>query len=837
MMTRNRIGSLWTRFPFWCRFSVWILTPVLVVAIGGVAAMRGSLPATHGELTVARLNSEIQIARDAHSIPQIRAQSDRDALFGLGFVHAQDRLWQMEMDRRLAAGRLSEVLGERALPADRATRRLGLMVNAQRILAQLDAKDRDLLQAYVDGVNEGMRTLSSWPIEFQLLRHQPEAWRAEDSLLLMQWMAWQFSGNSGAEIERLLLLRFHGREVANALSPSLPADVEALVMQAQMPLDGQTRNAAADDLAQLARAGRETGLFNAGRRLTGSNGWVVAGRFSASRAPLLANDPHLSTPMPGLWYLADLRGDRLRVSGATLPGLPFVLIGRNSHIAWGMTNAKADTQDVVLEELNPLNRNQVRQGQRFVDLEIRREEIQVRAGLLRPPREPEILEVRRTANGPLISDIAGLLGTNAYSVRWTGDDDQGGSFSSLLNLAYASNWQEFESTLSSFVVPIHVFLYADTQGHIGLIAPGKYPVRARGDGSMPVASRGEAVWRGFLPYSAVPRQLDPASGLLVVANQKLTPAQDPDPFGNDYSPPYRADRIRAELERRIAAQPDGLTASDIAAIQLDLQAPVASNGVLAAMRALVPATERERRALDLLMGWDGAMRVDSPAAALSVSWTAHLNDLMLGAMRGHAAHGIGGADPLDARRYEDNAEFVQQLLTDPTQRWCRLYAGKPEKGCTPLMRDALNRAIEELTAQLGDDPARWRWGHLHKLRLAHFPFSKPRYQPYMPAVDELPLASLFDRELEVGGGNETVNFGATSFARGSRYLQFYGPQYRQVVDLAPGAPAWFMQATGQSGNPLSRHYDDLLDLHLQGRYLDMNPRSPKALLVLRPKAR
>lgn len=814
----------WTKYPFGCRFVLWIAGPVAVVVAFLYGALHLSLPLESGELKVAGLRHTVVIQRDPHSIPSIAANSDHEAYFALGFVHAQDRLWQMEMNRRIGAGRLSEVLGESALGSDVATLRMGLYANAQKIWAHLDAADRTVLNNYVEGVNSGMAALSVLPIEFQILRYQPERWRAEDSLVLMQMMAWQYSGNLAAEINRMLLIRNYGPATAEMLMPGVPKEV--IKTASLTSVDALTRKLA---------IGLNAGFFGSPEKLIGSNAWVVSGQHTIGRAPLLVNDPHLTTPIPALWYLANIRGAELDVSGATMPGLPFVLIGKNKYIAWGLTNAMADTQDVVLEEINPVNKDQYLADGKYLDMDVVNVEVHVRSGFLRPPRKPERITVRRTRNGPLLSDLADPLGKTSFSVRWTGDDDQGGTFASFLSMNYAKNWAEFNQALSSFVTPIHVFMYADRTGNIGSVAPGLYPIRESGDGSIPTSRKTAGrIWSAFIPFAEVPRSLNPVEGFIVTANNKLVTDRYPYHISSDWAPAYRADRIRDELERMIRATSGKLTAKQMMLLQQDVTSPIIANGVLRAMRSLAPQNAAQKRALSLLETWDGKMTEDSRAATLTASWLSQLNIMLLEKVKQSGARSLGGEDPLSAMMLTDNAKFLETVLGGRNQAWCSGFRAAGDGLCSGLLSASLDRSIAELGALLGTNEQGWVWRRVHQTQFAHFPFSPAQFAPGMPHVEESTIVSFFDRSTASAGGNDTVNVGPVSFDKKIKYKQLFGAMYREVIDLAGGADSYFMQGTGQSGNPVSPHYDDLIDPHQQGQYIKMGTSQPASVLLLKP---
>lgn len=757
------------------------------------------------------------MTRDAHGVPSIAAKTDLDAYFALGLAHAQDRLWQMEMGRRTASGRLSEVLGPSSVGTDTLMRTLSLYRNAQKVWDVLAPEPRAVLSAYVDGVNAGMRASRTLAPEFALLSYKPEAWRATDSLALMQLMAWQLSTNMGNEVTRSLALQQFGLARTNQLLPPVPASTDTAAVS-------RLRTA----LSELERP--ELAPFILPKPFVGSNSWVVAGRHTASGLPMLSNDPHLQTQIPSIWYLARLRGDRLDVAGATFPGLPFVVIGANANVAWGMTTLMADTQDLVLERIDPANRNRYLVGNEYVDMELLRERIAIRGASLKPAPAPLTITVRRTRHGPVLSDAANLFGDQTFSVRWTGDDERGGTFEAFVNLNHARDWQQFNTALASFVAPVHAFVYADKRGNIGMVAPGRFPVRSAGDGSVPQAGwRDAKLWPTYIPFDQWPREYNPARGYIVTANNNILPAGYPHHISYDWAPADRAERITAWLDQRIGAG-GKLRVDDMRALQHDVQNGASGAAILRAMLALPPQGTRQQLAHRLLSAWDGRMSADSASAALYAAWSARLQERLLRApLRDSVADNpanrtlsklLGGANPA----------LLLHALHEEIPSWCDAAVRR----CASELRAAFEDADAELSASLGADMQQWQWGQVHKAEYGHFPFSDARYLPNMPPPATYTWDRLFRREAAAAGGDNTVNVAPASFGTEQRFLQFWGASYRQIIDLGQPADSIFMQGTGQSGNVISSNYDDLIGMHLGGRYLPFGGGPGHHVLHLQP---
>lgn len=794
---------------------------VIIFSIGALvgAYLWQSLPVTSGQIETGVIAASVTISRDDFAVPTIEAANDLDAYRVLGFVHAQDRLWQMDMHRRLASGRLSEIAGEQLLPSDSFFRTLGLYRNAQKIWKRMSESNKQILQAYVNGVNLGIHQLRRPPVEYALLGVEVEAWTPEDSIVLHQLLAWQLSSNMGAESLRARLIQRLGLEPANQLMPAVPASAAAVT-------DTQ-----ASDWKLRALSPALAKLF-APLTYVGSNSWVVSGKFTRSGGALLANDPHLPLSLPSIWYLASLKGQSLSVSGATLPGLPFVVIGRNAKIAWGLTTMMADTQDVVLERLNPRNPRQYWNGVRYEDMVVTNESIRIKQELLKPARPPVEVQVRRTSHGPLLSDVGGPINGFPYSVRWTGDDDDdGGTIGALIRLNYASNWQEFNDALSTYVAPIHNFVYADTQGNIGFLSPGKFPIRSAGAGSVPAVGWNAApVWSGWIPYGEVPRRFNPAEGYIVTANNKVVDEHYPYHITHDWVDSYRADRIAAQLRGLITQSQGKLTYEHMRSLQLDTVGFDQMEGVLPALKRLSPRGERQAAALALVRAWDGEMGQDSVAATVVTTWLAHLNAILVQRKLGEQGRLDQEGKQLFSLLNHLNYPLLRQVLGGDASGWCGAATSPP---CRDSLFLALERTLDELSARLGADMSKWQWGKLHKAQYPHFPFSEAKLSPTMPASPSSLFARLFHRELPAAGADNTINVAPVSLDRESRYLQFYGATYRQIVDLKDGADSWFSVNTGESGNPFSAHYFDLAAPYARGDYLPMAGRGVRSTLILK----
>ena len=752
-----------------------LLIVILAGGAGGYAWLRTSLPQTRGRLALPGLHQEVSIFRDRDGVPHIFAADDEDAYLALGFVHAQDRLFQMDFQRRLGAGRLAEIAGANALGIDRTMRTLGLYRAAEASLAALSPEVRRALDAYARGVNGFLATREgALPPEYYVLRTAPEPWRPADSLVWGRLMALSLSGNWRGEALRARLAQrlspeqlddFYGdRSVGGPIS--LPSAVE--------------KSQAIDDLFARALAAMPDAI----RPRLASNEWAVDGRHTRSGKPILANDPHLGFGAPGVWYLARITTPTLSLAGATAAGVPFHLLAQNGAIAWGMTTTGADTQDLFIERVAPGEPGAYETPDGPRAFATRTETIRVRGA------DDVTLTVRATRHGPVISDVeasaavvAGDRAVIALAATALRPDDR--TAEALYRLNRATDWESFTRALADFDAPVQNVVYADRAGTIGLITPGRIPMRRTGDGFMPAHGWDDSgAWDGFIPFDALPHRKDPADGLLVNANNRLVGDDYPHFISRDWDAPYRAERI-LELLGETGAQ----TVASHRALQLDTVSPMTAE-LLPLMLGDVRRTERTARALDLLASWDGRMDRARPEPLIFVAWLRELD-------RDLFADELGDLFPL---MWDLHPRLIARTLrTDGA--WCDDVTTQERETCAQQVARALDQALDALTRRYGADIAAWRWGSAHPARHDHPVFSR------IPV-----LRDLTDLALPADGGNDTVNRGAMHVGSPrDPFADVHGAGYRAVYDLADPDGSMFVIATGESGNPLSAHYRDFLE--------------------------
>jgi penicillin amidase len=794
----------WQRWTL--RLSGGLLLLLLLAGAGGFLWLRTSLPQTEGELRLAGLRGTVEIRRDRFGIPTIRADNEADAYFALGFVHAQDRLFQMDFTRRLAAGRLSEVLGARALDTDRLMRVLGF---GQRAKAGYDALPGDLraaVDAYAAGVNAYLESRrGAWPPEFLALRYRPERWQPSDSLLWGWAMTLPLSSNWTDEALRASLARKLSPAALESLWPEEPPATRSSAAL-ESPASWQT---ALGDLSLLPS-------------LPGaSNNWVLAGNRSASGKPLLANDPHLDLSLPGYWYLVRIETPSLQVAGASAPGVPFVILGHNAHVAWGFTTSMVDNQDLFLEKPAAGAPGSYLTPDGPKPFITHTEVIKVRD-------EPDqVLTVRETRHGPVVSDVGRAMAAIAepdemVALAWACLAPGARSPEAFWLMNHAADAGAFRAALDRFDCPSQNIVYAD-KDHIGFMTAGRVPVRKQLThfSQLPVEGwTGEHDWTGFLPTGALPQSVDPMDGLLATANNDVRPPGYAPYLASRFDSAYRVNRIRELLsDRKHLYTPDDMTA-----IQMDMLSPAAR----ALLPKLLPMLEdgtanrsiATTAARSLLASWDYRMAPDRPEPTIFSAWMTILSEKLFKEELGD----------LYSSWAWWNMTTIDRLLFGPDpagRQWCDDPVTPAVEGCEGIVRASFAETIESLTKRFGDKPAEWRWGRTHIARFGHLLF---RYIPV--------LSDLTDRPTVTGGADDTLDRGSPDMRRApDAFPHIHGAGFRGVYDLADLDAARFVIAGGQSGNPLSPHYGDLLPLWRDGGTLSIVDDDTGGVLILKPAGR
>ncbi|NUR90116.1 MAG: penicillin acylase family protein [Nonomuraea sp.] len=821
--------------PWPLRWLARVLTFLLALALvlGGVVYYTAtrSFPQMDGTLKLPGLSRNVDIKRDAYGIPQIYADTPADLFMAQGYVHAQDRFWEMDFRRHVTAGRLSEMFGAATLDNDKAIRTMGWRRVAEQELPMLSQTTRSYLDAYAKGVNAWLsanQDASSRSLEYSVLKLQngsysPEPWTALDSISWLKAMAWDLRSNMDDEIDRALAATKLPRERVEQLYPGYPfAKHDPIVKQGAM-VRGRF-----DASASPVPAGTPTSLFQSAaqtldlvpgtasgeeRSGIGSNSWVVSGRFTKSGKPLLANDPHLSPSMPSVWYQAGLHcravSDKcpFDVTGFTFSGLPGVVIGHNASIAWGFTNLGPDVADLFLEQVKG---GTYRFQQDWPQLESRQEQIKVAGG------SPVTITVRSTRHGPLINEVMPDAkptgGANAVALQWTALTP-GRTADAVFAMNAATTWQDFRSAAELFEVPAQNLIYADTAGNIGYQAPGKIPVRGKGDGTWPVPGwTGEYDWQTTIPYDALPSVANPDDGYLVTANNAvIDPARYAPLLTKDWSYGYRSQRIGDRI--RAAVKEGKIDAATMADIQRDTRNGLAETLVPALMKIDLAGPANQAR--DLLKAWDGSQDTGSAAAAYFNAVWRHLLKLTFDDDLPAGARPAGGD-----RWYE----VVGRLLAVPDDPyWDDTRTANVTETRDDVLRQALASGYQEVADLLGSDVKTWRWGDLHQLTLTNGSLGTSGIAPIEALFNRGPFAVPGSKDaVDATGWNAQQGFGVTAV-----------PSMRMVVDLADLSKSRWINLTGASGHAFDAHYWDQSPLWTKGELAPMHA-APENTLVLTP---
>lgn len=744
-----------------------------------------SFPKTTGSLTVQGPQAEINIYRDAFGVPHIIAGSSADAWFGAGFVQAQDRLWQMDLIRRAGLGRLAEVLGPAALKTDRLFRTLGVRRLAEATAQALDAETRSALEAYALGVNACIAVQKgAYAAEFDILGFEPEPWTVEHSLLLSKLMAWELNTSRWLDITHGYVVQQVGEQRARDLYPDWPANAPVIVPKNVARLGLPLLEADASFRALL-------GLSDFG---SGSNAWVIGPSKSVTGNSVLANDPHLMLTTPGRWYEMHVSAPDLEVMGASLPGIPFIVIGRNRSIAWGITNAMWDDTDYYVEEVDSIEvPTQYKVDNAWLPIQQYIDTILVKDG------SPVILTSYRTHRGPIVNRIETSAERSPWllSMRWVADEVTHEA-RAVMNINRAGNWREFREALRDFSAPAQNFMYADIKGNIGYVAGGKIPRRAvQGFASPYPGWLSTNDWKGFVPFDQNPSSFNPPEGFIVSANNKTTREGYPHYLSNNWEPDWRAGRIVELLSLE-----GKLTLEDHQRMQMDLvspQARVLVPVILKAYEGVEPPEEDVRTALNYFRNWNFQMREEDVATTLFEAFLVR------------AVHNtfIDELGPSVSSLYDTLASkplvALTRLLQKDTTAWFDDIRTEQIETKNEIVRMSLEEGIRVLKQWLGGELREWRWGEVHQVEFGHV-FGENSLLRGLFNVGPFP----------VGGSHSTVWKG--DFRLRKPFNNHVGPSLRILIDLADINNTRTVIPPGQSGHIYHDNYDNQVALWRNGGY-------------------
>lgn len=796
---------------------IFILSLTVLLSLWVIWLIRRPFPTYDGRVQIAGLSQPVTILRDQLGIPHIYAQNRHDLLLAQGYVHAQDRFWQMEFWRHIGQGRISEIVGEAGLDSDKFIRTVGWNRIGQETIDFYAASAPEYLgelEAYSAGVNAYLEeTNNALSVNLSILQLVNDNWEIEPwtPLNSITWgvvMSHDLSGNYGDELRRARLVEALGAEQAADLFPDYPTDRPVIVPTAastqrpilpapitailNSPLDWAAIEAAHQN--QLPPHG-----FALGRDpFIGSNNWVVSGDLTDTGLPYLANDPHLSLQLPSIWYQIGLHAPGIDVVGFSFAGVPGVIIGHNQHIAWGVTNLGPDVQDLFIERLNPNDPTQYEFMGEWRDITTVEEVIHVNGG------DDVVLQVRQTQHGPIVSDLWSDV-DEVLALSWTAAQPSR-VLQSVILLNSARDYDEFRAALEFWDVPGQNFVYADTEGNIAYQGTGLVPIRASGDGTLPVPGwTGEYEWTGFVPFAEMPARLNPPEGYIVTANNAVVDADFPHFIARDWADGNRAERITDLIGAEAAAGP--ITAADMTRIQHD-------NRDLLAV-ALVPLfvqlstdNPQVQAAQAELAAWDYQLNQDSVAASIFIIAYWKLVPLTLADELGEESDYIGQGSSASI--------FMRQLTAEPESPWWDDVTTEAVETRDDQMLAALTAALEWLSQRLGPEMAGWEWGKLHQATFVSAPLGQSGIAPLETLVNRGPFP--------LNGGENTVNNAGWDWQTPA--LVDWHSSMRMVVDMANFNNSLWVIPTGQSGHPSHPHYADQITEWAYGGYFPMRNGEP-----------
>ena len=781
-----------------------MLILMVIAIVGGVGYFRFVEPAENLNLDVAELSAPVEIRRDDHNIPHIIAASQADGYFALGFIHARDRLFQMEMMRRTGQGRLAEWLGRAALPFDRYIRGMGLYELAEKSVAAAPAPEHRALDDYARGVNAYLATnrdpppLELWLfglLQGRLTGASLAPWQPADSVVWGKLMALQLSGNLTHEIQRARLLRHYG------------ADDVSFLTRFDRDSPNPVNFAGSDGInwPVLASVVPQLGPDHA------SNAWVIHGSRTSTGKPILANDPHLGLNAPILWYLARLETPEMDVTGVTVPGVPFHILGHNQSIAWGFTTTGSDIEDLVIEKLVPGQPDfyQTENGPRPFEKKTIR--LAIAGG------GSEEVVIRKSRHGMILSDLRPNLGNLAndgyvVALQTTLTVPEDTTWRALYHLNHAQNWDQFTAAIRYFQLGQQNIFYADTTGNIGFYTQARLPIRPNYDGSQPVPGwTGDALWTGWRPADSLPPRLNPANGFFANGNDRIEPPGTTPPLTTDWEAPYRGRRLFETLSQPVR---QNLDASQ--KLMTDTLS-IAARDLLPIMLAAPGETNMQHQIIKALANWDLHMDKDRPEPAIFTAWAESIQEILLEDKPGDLTAIFQGLDfPLLERILSRNNGWCDSRQTD-----------QKIETCQDIINQGLTRALARLQIRLGPDWQKWRWGTLHPAALGH------------PVLGQIPgIGALFTWGGPMSGSGDTVLRGAF-WGPSARhdYRVNHAAGYRAIYDLSDLRQSRFMLASGENGRPFQNHFADLMPDWLEGQFITIKEsKNNKKTITLKPKS-
>ncbi|MFO7446468.1 MAG: penicillin acylase family protein [Ignavibacteriaceae bacterium] len=793
--------------PRWFKITILLSVSFLIVFIIGGAIfynlLISTLPKYEGKVPASNISDDIEIYRDSLAIPYIIAKTDEDAAFALGYLHAQERLFSMDLIRRAGEGRMSEVLGSRTLDFDKMFLTAGIKKYAFENVNKIDPEVKKILTAYSRGINLFIKE-GNLPVEFDVIGYEPYEWKPEHSIIVIRMMGWQLNISWWSDITFAHLVQKLGEQKVKEILPDFPENAPTII-----PPELKKAPPVTTDLVKTDKAFRSFMGF-LGSHL-GSNNWVVNSNLSASGKPIIANDPHLHYSAPGVWYAAIIRSETWNAEGITLPGVPGIVVGKNQDISWALTNIMVDDCDFYIEKLDSSKTNYLLNGQ-WKKLQIRKEKIKVKDSM------DVVFEVKSTHRGPIVSDthLASALYPDkgikpaVLSMKWMGNifsDELLG----FLNINKSKNWDDFKSAVSHFSVPGQNFVYADKQGNIGYVFGTRLPARTSNSPTMVYDGTTDTYdWKGFVPQSEIPVLFNPPSNFIASANNK-TLKNFPYHIGNLWEPPSRYERIVQLLTSKKKHSAD-----DYKNYQMDIVSPYAkeiTQFIINAFEGKKITDSNLAVSIEMFNDWDYEFGEYSQVPAIYAVFYKHLLS--------NTYRDEMGDDMFNEFVFMANIPYrsIIQILNNPSTTWFDniLTTGNIETRDI-IIRKSLVDALAELEQQFGKDISGWQWGKMHKVVFTH-PFGG--------------VSGLLDKVVNIGpypvGGDGTTLFNTEypfyepieAFPRFNHkeFQNTVGPSMRYIFDFANPDEFYLVLPTGQSGNVMSDHYKDMASMWLEGRYV------------------
>lgn len=807
----------------WVKIVYWTLGILAVVVVTGVLFANWFISKSHPELNdsviEAQVSTKVDVIRDTRGVAKIQATNAEDLFYTQGYVMAQDRLFQMDMTRRLAGGRLSEVVGDAALESDKFFRTYGMHRATDDLIAEFNEETTIMVEAFAAGVTDYINDSfenGEKPLEFRILGYEPEPWTPQDTAIAVKYMGYTLTGNFGQELENYQLVKLFGEDAVH-LFPEYDIDDEFPTIYDHETGEvtfKENNNAAVSAYLEensndfFSKKSLEDLISFAPNESNGSNNWAIAGEHTESGSPLIADDPHLGLAIPSVWYQTQLNlEDDFHSIGVTVPGIPGVVLGHNGHVGWGVTSLSADYEDVFLEQVNPENPNEYLYDDEWEEATVIHEEIYIDG-----EEEPIIHPVELTRNGPVMNKVSDEGPYQAFSLKWSGLE-AGQELNGILRLNRSTNADEFLDGLEGFVTPGLSWVFADTDGNIGYRGQALLPIRQQSDGRFPVPGWDPAYqWDGFVPTDELPTVINPESGYVITANQKPVGDDYPYEIGRSFFP-YRGVRLKELIESHIADEED-ITLEDMGRMQLDFT----NTNARALLPYMLTAIEQweeevhtaesidgevlgeldeiEQSVLESLRQWDFVEGVDSSDALVWQVWyeslpenlfERYLNIELSSHLRTHKVL-------MEAAEHDD-----QTLFAFLDEEWHQPFP--------KVARETFYDAVQKVKELQGDDPQDWRWGDWHAMEINH------------------PLGSVWPLDLllnlgswEVGGSGFTP--GAASY-NDETGVANHGAGWRFIGDLSSQDAFYDVMIPGQSGQWRSPHYDDQIETWVNGEYTQM----------------